>query len=276
MQLEIAESNNRALLVALEEDRKAISRLTADGARAASAAAQLKSLARAHEDVKQELLSERRRAQGGEAKVKKQGERVVEMEDRLRRAIEDLEEMRQDKVLRKSKSTDAIAKARARVALSPLDADGANPEAAELLKLVESLVGENDMLRGESAELHELLDLSRDEQSGLWTAIADREAFLEEDEDRDNDRDELDDAADSSKMSSRLSGGVQSEHLMSPSVSHTFSDFDRPASPVSTNPTSFTRSWAPSSTLSSRALARTNSSRSTSPAPDEQIGRAHV
>ncbi|KAK4704848.1 hypothetical protein P7C70_g1369, partial [Phenoliferia sp. Uapishka_3] len=266
--LEQAESNNRALLVALEEDRKKISRLTADGARLSSSASQLKLLSRSHEDTQQELNSERKRANVAEARVRKQGERVTEMEDRLKRAIEDLEEMRQDKVLRSRKSHDALAKVRARFTTTGKIGSTDNGETLELLKIVESLVTENDMLRSESLELHEMLDLSRDEQSGLRSAIADREAFLEEDEDR----------LPPQHTSSRLSAGnLQSEGVMSPSASHSSDlEFDRLNSPASTNPTSFTRSWAPSSSLSSsraRGLARTNSSRSVSPAPDEPPSR---
>ncbi|KAM0751739.1 hypothetical protein T439DRAFT_379835 [Meredithblackwellia eburnea MCA 4105] len=264
--LEQAESNNRALLIALEEDRKRISRLTADAARLTTAAAQLKNLTRSHEDMKQELVAEQRRSNAAEARVKKQSERVGEMEDRLRRAIEDLEEMRQDKVLRSRKSQEALSKVRLKLLASSVLGEGGVGNAAdnaELLKLVESLANENELLRSESLELHEMLELSRDEQSGLRSAMANRSAFVEDvHEEPEEDELECEGEGDGEghqrrpKLPSR--GTLLSEVMMSPSVSTSFSDFDRPSSPASTNPTSFSRSWG-------RGLARTNSSRSTSP-----------
>lgn len=277
--LEQAESNNRALLVALEEDRKKISRLTTEAARLGNTSTQLKTLTRAHQDLQQELASEHKRAAGAEARNKKQGERMTEMEDRLRRAIEDLEEIRQDKVLRTRKSHDALARARARLSSSAPSnllhsasaAAAGNPEAIELLKLVESLVTENDGLRAQTLELHELLDDSREEQSGLRSAMADGRNLGDGDEDH-----MLLDGEDQfrGRRNSSVTPTLLSEVLMSPSESHSFSDLDgfRSLSPfsTSTNPNSLARSWAPSSTLCSRVRLgeRPASSRSISPADE--------
>lgn len=263
--LEQAESNNRSLLVSLEEGRKTISRLSHDSGKLIAASSQLKTLTQAHEDVKQELVAERKRADTVETRFKKQVERVSDMEERLRRAIEDLEEMRQDKVLRSRKSHDALAKVRARFGSS---ADGpslqneatalaGNPEATELLKIVQSLVNENDLLRSESMELHELLDNSRDEQHGLRTQMAHRDILAEEDEDPATRPD--DEAIPRhSRRNSAITGAhnLLAEVLSSPSVTQTasnyFSDFDghRPYSPVSIAGTSVNRSWAPGPSLS--------------------------
>ncbi|KAI5478992.1 hypothetical protein MNV49_004396 [Pseudohyphozyma bogoriensis] len=270
--LEQAESNNRALLVALEEDRKKISRLTAESVRLGSTSTQLKTLTRAHDDTKQELASTQKKAAASEVKNKKQAERIADLEGRLKKAIEDLEEMRQVTVLRSRKSHDALAKVKARF---QADEDGGgrvfatireNPEAAELLKLVENLVSENDLLRSESVELHELLDGAREELGGRRVA-----------DEHEREAEEREDEYGSTGFSREMSTPtLASEGILSPSVSNTFSDFDnaRPHSPASTNPTSFTRSWGPSSNLSTlssrpRGLDRSTSSRSSSPGRDD-------
>ena len=139
--LEHAESTNRALLVSLESDRKTISRLSVDAARLVSTSSQFKTLTRTHEDTLQELASEQKRAGAAESRVKKQAERVQEMEDRLKRAIEDLEEMRQDKILRKQKGNDALARFKTRFRRSSGDGlgigvSGEGIEAAEMFKMV--------------------------------------------------------------------------------------------------------------------------------------------
>ena len=126
--------------------------------------------------------------------------------------------MRQDKVLNARRSLDALNRARAAAgsssssgpssakpglprigALAPLvTADGGssgggtvieaqlsdNPEAKELLRMVETLARENTLLRSESMELRGLLDDSRDEQCDLRSAMAlgEREPLHEEDE----------------------------------------------------------------------------------------------
>lgn len=267
--------------MSLEEDRRTISRLSNDSGKLVSTAAQLKTLQQTHEDLRQELTAERKRASTAELRVKKQAERVTEMEERLKKAIEDLEEMRQDKVLRSRKSHDALAKVKAKIGQAELlaaaggeDGLARNPEAAELLKLVESLVSENDMLRSESQELHELLDVSRDERSGLRHEIANREAFAEEDED------ELASNGDRRRSAISSAGGnpnLLAEVLASPSLSasasHSFSDFDgsRPLSPF-TNATSFNHSLSHSQRGAN--LSRTLSGGSTS-AGEEASRHSH-
>ncbi|ORY90773.1 hypothetical protein BCR35DRAFT_349697 [Leucosporidium creatinivorum] len=252
--LEQSDSNNRSLLVSLEEGRKTITRLSADSGKLVTTSAQLTSLTRTHDDLRQELTAERKRASSAEARCRKQAERSSEMDVRLKKAIEDLEEMRQDKVLRTKKSHDALAKVKAKYGRAEmLLAGGAgsfaqSPEAAELLKLVESLASENMMLRSESQDLHELLD-ARQEEAGHRHEGGHPEAFAEEDE--------HDLASIDGRRHSMISNGTSTapnllaEVLNSPSLSQSasrsFSDFDgsRPFSPGSTNATSFNRSWAP-------------------------------
>ncbi|BGP45608.1 hypothetical protein JCM10450v2_001427 [Rhodotorula kratochvilovae] len=196
--LDSADASNRALLVSLEDDRKTISRLSSDAGKAVAASTALKHLQRSHDDLAQELSAERKRADAADAKGRKLAVRVAELEERLARANADLDEMRQDKVLSARRSLDALNRARsagtARGALQPLamaqaegeEALGPNPEAKELLRMVETLARENTLLRSESMELRGLLDDSRDEQCDLRSAIAAAQDVLpvpEEDED---------------------------------------------------------------------------------------------
>lgn len=257
--LEHAESTNRALLVSLESDRKTISRLSVDAARLVSTSSQFKTLTRTHEDTLQELASEQKRAGAAESRVKKQAERVQEMEDRLKRAIEDLEEMRQDKILRKQKGNDALARFKTRFRRSSGDGlgigvSGEGIEAAEMFKMVERLAEENDGLRMESTELRELLELSREEEQGLRSEMAHRKVYAD-----------AGDELNTPLVSGRPHNTLLSEVLMSPSGSQMLSDFDggRPLSPTSTNPTSFARSSNFSSSRGAN-LERTFSTGSTS------------
>ncbi|KAK4048070.1 hypothetical protein OIO90_005971 [Microbotryomycetes sp. JL221] len=260
--LEQADHNNRTLLVTLEEDRKTISRLSSDAAKLVHTSTQLKSITRAHEDLKQELISERKRSTALESRLRKQTERAADLEQRWRRATNDLEEMRQDKVLRSRKSHDALAKYRAKYSSgSPavimsqgLEALAQNPEAAELLKLVETLVSENDLLRSESQELHELLDVSRDQQVDQ----ADRHAFADAEDDS------------TAQAPTQLGSNLLAEVLNSPSVvtsmSHATSDMDdsQQLSPGSTAATSAPAYWAANSSMVSHSQRSINLSRTLS------------
>ncbi|KAM0792904.1 hypothetical protein ACM66B_002665 [Microbotryomycetes sp. NB124-2] len=270
--LEQADHNNRSLLVTLEEDRKTISRLSAEAAKHVQSTAQLKSLTRAHEDAKQELIAERKKTTALESRLRKQSERCADLEKRWQRATADLEEMRQDKVLRTRKSHDALAKYRAKYSgpTSLSFATGAealahNPEAAELLKLVETLVSENDMLRSESQELHELLEVSRDEQVNLQSDLTEKQyAFLDAEEGT-----PLQPAA-----ALPLGSNLLAEVLNSPSVVNTVSEFDESQrmSPASTAPTSL--HWANSTVSHSHRsvnLSRTLSSSSTTSNEDRSF-----
>lgn len=169
----------------------------------------------------------------------------MEMEERLEKAIKDLEEMRQEKVLRSRKSKDALTMAKAKFTRSNGDGLGISLDSSEeVMKLVESLMVENDALRTTSVELGDLLDVSREEQSRLRSEIENRQAFVETDED---------DAAgpSSSRIRSKAGQSLGSEVFMSPSLS---------PSPASPHVASFGRSWAPSSSLGHVARASTSSS----------------
>lgn len=206
-------------------DRKRMSRLSGDSARLTSTTAQLQSLSSKAIDTNEELLFEQKRATLAENRAVKAIEHVTMLEARLKKAIEDLEEVRTDRVLRTKKSFKALAKVKAKLVNRPLALDD-NPEASELLILVETLVSENELLRSNSMELTGLLEASREEQSDLRQVM-------------DNQR-EVD-----------FSRGTEATGLLSPTNTRGLFEFDitQSNSSTSTNPTSFARSWAPSSTL---------------------------
>jgi hypothetical protein len=74
--LEATESSNRALLSALEDDRKTIGRLSAEHAKGQGFETKLKLLSRDCQDLKQELGHERKKAQAAEARAKKAVDRL--------------------------------------------------------------------------------------------------------------------------------------------------------------------------------------------------------
>lgn len=177
--LDQADASNRALLVSLEEDRKTISRLSHDSGKLVAVTATLKQLQTAHADLLEDLAAERRRADSAEARARKTADRAEDLDERLRKACSDLEEMRQAKVLSAKRSSDALALLRAK---QPAPGGGASPGGAdeagdadsapapdasqtrELMRIVETLVEENQLLRSESMELHGLLEREREDQ----------------------------------------------------------------------------------------------------------------
>ncbi|BGP18886.1 hypothetical protein JCM10213v2_006966 [Rhodosporidiobolus nylandii] len=261
--LEQADASNRALLVSLEEDRKIISRLSVDSSKLVSPSTTLKSLQRQHEDAVQEPSTERKRANVAEAKSKKLSERTMELEVRLKKAREDLEALRQDKVLRMRRSVDALAKARARSgredvpkeSVAGVEGLSENTEAKELRKMVETLVSENNMLRSESMELHGLLERSRDEQVDLGSVMAAQDTFPEEEEDELSTADPHSRDRRRHSFASNFSAPYlpPSDSTFSHSVSQAFTDYDlsnRPLFPSYTHATSVNRSCAPSAAFS--------------------------
>ncbi|GAA6011457.1 hypothetical protein JCM11491_002793 [Sporobolomyces phaffii] len=248
--LEQADSSNRALLVSLEEDRKTISRLSAESGKLVATSTNLQNLQRTHQDTLEELVSERKRASAAESKVRRVTERANELEERLRTAIADLEEMRQDKVLRSRKSGEALAKVRAKLARGEDTSDdrtaaggGAraesikNVETDELLKLVETLVTENNLLRSESLELHGLLESTREEQTDLRSTMAERDVVPEEDEEdvrrAENDEDDVPTRFEHRRLSMFSATSAPPEGIASPSLSQSGFDIDSQRVPMS-------------------------------------------
>lgn len=218
-------------------DRKRLSRLSTDSARLLSTAAQLKTSSTAVADARDELAAEHKRTVAAETRADKSAARVKMLETRLHKAIEDLEEIRQDKILRTRKSFTALAQVKASYSksVSALDQSSGhdNPEAAELLKLVESLVTHNESLRATTSELSEMLDQARNEQTEARAELAG-----------------LRDAQTAGTYSGELSPGAS---LISPRRT----SFRPSDTAGSSQPLTSTRSWAPPSTLLS---LRTNSS----------------
>lgn len=218
----------------------------------------------------QELNAERKRSSAAEFRAKKVTERANELEDRLKTAIADLEEMRQDKVLRSRKSGEALAnKVRAKLARSEdgdsghdrpslAGAPGAavsgdahkNVETAELLKLVENLVTENNILRSESMELHGLLESTREEQLELRSAMADQDVVPEEDEEEvrraENDEDCGPNRFEQRRLSMFSTTSAPPDHLASPSLSQGGFDLDSHRAPLSPGSSVSQRPWGAS------------------------------
>jgi hypothetical protein len=191
-------------------------------------ASQFKATTTALDDARQEALFEQKRATIAESRADK-------LDTRMRKAIADLEEIRQDKVLRTRRSSKTLAhlKSQLNEKKAYLATTVDNPEAAELLQLVETLVSENEILRSASAELSQMLDISRDEMEKQRLLNAEKVMTVE------------------SAHGFDAGGYMDSNGLLSSTNTRGLFDFDvsNPNSPNSTQPTSFSRSWAPSSTL---------------------------
>lgn len=74
--LDSAEISTRSLLTQLEDDRKALSRLSAEYAKTSAAETKFRALAREREDARQELEDERKRANAADARARKALDRL--------------------------------------------------------------------------------------------------------------------------------------------------------------------------------------------------------
>jgi len=191
----MVEASNRTLLATLEEDRRTIARLTAENARGVGIDAKLRALVGQRDDLRQELDAERRRATAAEGRARKATERLgasrpplrsadstAESEAKVGRLTRELDDARNG-----TTETDqaTLMKARALMKLAESAPASPNPDcpplpsaahegSPELLRLIESLVSENDSLRGEVGELQDMLETARQ----IETELRDREDAL--------------------------------------------------------------------------------------------------
>lgn len=195
----------------------------------------------------EDLAAERRRADLAEARARKATERAEELDERLRKACSDLEEMRQDKVLSAKRSSDALALLRAKQAAAGNatssgggdtggDGNGGSSDQTqtrELMRIVETLVEENHLLRSESMELHGLLEREREDQelareeNGFLSALGIREHGGSDDNGGGEEQDQADNVP-----RRRSGGGFMLRRLSaSSSLSHTSPQLDHSQEP---------------------------------------------
>ena len=168
LNLEAADSSNRTLLHELDEVRGQLAKLKALQTKSTSTEERSHRLARELEDAKQELATERKRAQTASSKAKKLAARNAELGDALKYARKEAEiATRREQPI--TIGEDAIAAARERIAtgLRASISSERVQEEEEMVQMMDSLVKDNEALRQDNGKLRDLLDACNEELAAV-------------------------------------------------------------------------------------------------------------
>lgn len=178
LNLEAGDSSNRALLCELDEARKQLNKLKANHTRLSGAEEKATSLQRELDDLKQELAAERRRSQAAEARSKKLELKSSQLKDALASARKSaaIEPPSDGRALMDQAAIqlakDRLARASHHQRISSLDT---NPAAvgddAEHSQVIQTLVRDNEALRGDNEKLKALVDASNEELEVLRNSV---------------------------------------------------------------------------------------------------------
>ncbi|KAH7887501.1 hypothetical protein F5I97DRAFT_1860900 [Phlebopus sp. FC_14] len=170
---EVAEASNRRALHDLEEARTTVLRLTAHHARSVGLDNRLATVLQENDDIRQERDSQTQRAKLAEARLAALKDRTDKLQAEVRRLQDDLELRR---LQRLDFSGSLLQDVRSRLeSLQSSRSDGSPLEGnAEVLKVLESLAADNEVLKTDNKELHKLLTESREDLQALQTEVAER------------------------------------------------------------------------------------------------------
>ncbi|KAG6336482.1 hypothetical protein ID866_2596 [Astraeus odoratus] len=167
---EVAEAANKNVLHELEEARSAVSRLTVYHARSVTLDTRLAAVLQENDDLRQERDSQAQRAKLAEARLAAAGDRTDKLQAEVRRLQSNIEIRR---VQRLDSSDSLLQEVRTRIGQlqsSHVEKPSAD-EDTEVMKLLESLVSDNEALKTDNEELHKLLTESREELQTLQAQV---------------------------------------------------------------------------------------------------------
>ncbi|KIJ69912.1 hypothetical protein HYDPIDRAFT_79094 [Hydnomerulius pinastri MD-312] len=172
---EVAEASNKTALHELEEARSAVSRLTAHHARSVGLDTRLAAVLQENDDTRQERDSQAQRARLAESRLAALKDRTDKLQAEVRRLQDDLESRRMQRL---ESSESLLRDVRSRlegfqgstlcfqhVGTSTLE------DNAEVFKVLESLVADNEVLKADNEELHKLLTESREDMQALQMEV---------------------------------------------------------------------------------------------------------
>ncbi|KAH7931341.1 hypothetical protein BV22DRAFT_998573 [Leucogyrophana mollusca] len=167
---EVSEASNKTTLHELEEARTAVTRLTAHHARAVGLDSRLTAVLQDNDDLRQERDSQTQRAKLAEARLAALKDRTDKLQAEVRRLQDDLETRR---LQRLESSESLLQDVRSRLeGLQRSRADDATTTGdSEVMKVLESLVADNEVLKADNEELHKLLTESREDVQLLQTEV---------------------------------------------------------------------------------------------------------
>ncbi|KAI0920845.1 hypothetical protein AcW1_004995 [Taiwanofungus camphoratus] len=172
---EIAEASNKSALQELQEARVNISRLSTQHARSVGWENRLAVAIQERDDFQQERDSALQRAKLAETRISSLKEKCAKLQAQLNRLREDFEMQR---VHRQELSQEVLKDARQRLEQLQQSQLGHSMvvEDAEVTKVLESLVADNEALKRDHAELQNLLTEAREDLRSLQEEVEERRA----------------------------------------------------------------------------------------------------
>ncbi|KIL60960.1 hypothetical protein M378DRAFT_1059980 [Amanita muscaria Koide BX008] len=167
---EVSEVSTKSILQELEYARATISRLTATQARSTGWDVRLSAAVKEREDMQQERDIESQRARLAESRFAALKEKTAKLQVEVRRLQESLESKRMTH-MESSESTIQDARTRIQLMQNNQLSSLSRDEHDELMKLMESLVTDNEMLKRDNAELQTLLADCREDVHALQEEV---------------------------------------------------------------------------------------------------------
>ncbi|KAG2349191.1 hypothetical protein BDR05DRAFT_874026 [Suillus weaverae] len=166
---EVAEASHKTVLLELEEARTSVTRLTAYQARTVGIESRLAATLQENDDLRQEQDSEAQKAKTAEVRIAALKDRTDKLQAEVRRLQADLELRR----LRRLESSESLLQdVRSRLeGLHRTHTSSVITEDSEVMKVLESLVSDNEVLKADNKELHKLLTASREDLQVLQSQV---------------------------------------------------------------------------------------------------------
>lgn len=168
MNLEAADSSNRALLSELEESRRDLAKIKTERARLVAMEERSQKISKWLEDARQEVQVERRKTAAAEAKAKRSAEKVATLSESIKQAA--------SAAKTEASSMEALMRARARLRQDTLHATSEPSQAQQddTLKTLEGLAMENEALQRQVEQTTLLLQVANEEISTMREAESSR------------------------------------------------------------------------------------------------------
>ncbi|TBU46395.1 hypothetical protein BD309DRAFT_954190 [Dichomitus squalens] len=175
MHTEMGETSKKTLLQELEEARTDVARLSSQNARAVGLENRLAVALQEKDDLKQELDSATQRTRMTESRIISYREKCAKLQAQVLRLREDLDVQRTH---RQELSQEILSDAKQRLEQLQYHQLGhsADVHDAEVTKVLESLVADNEALKRDNAELQNLLGAEREELHSLQEELEERRA----------------------------------------------------------------------------------------------------
>ncbi|KIO22023.1 hypothetical protein M407DRAFT_28438 [Tulasnella calospora MUT 4182] len=160
LNLQVADASNRTLLNELQDTRSAMTRVTTQNARSVGWETRLANVMQERDDIAQEIDAERQRSRTAEAKAAGAAAKYSELQAEVLRLRDELE---QAHASRSDFSALLIQDARARLEGLQNSLGLQEQPDAEVTKILENLVADNEAIKRDNAELQNMLTESREE-----------------------------------------------------------------------------------------------------------------